>query len=72
MVCDEAKQREELAMYCGTLRPLRVSFVMMVGNGMPPQMVEAGIRTMLAERGMSDRTVASVRVMEITEEGEKP
>jgi hypothetical protein len=70
MVCDEARQRKQLAMDCGRLRPLRVTFTMLVGNGMPPQMVEAGIRTMLAERGMSDRTVASVRVMEITEEGE--
>ncbi len=53
-------------MTCTGLKAVKITFVMQVGNGAPTQMIEESIRKMLAEKGMSAETQASVRAEEIT------
>lgn len=49
---------------CTATRRVRVSFIMQVGNHAPLELVERGIKTMLAAQGMGEAAQASVTVRE--------
>lgn len=50
---------------CAALRPIRITFVMLVGTGASLAMIENGVKKMLAEKQMSAKTIASVQASEI-------